>query len=125
MSAVLVWSVVAAAPAADPAPTPFDAAVRASLAEVHDAGADLYNKGKDYVGAYRLYEGALRAVRPLMGHRPRTQHHIAEGLAKAAAEPEPARKAYTLHRTIEGVRAELKPAAKSSGVEVAPPPRVK
>jgi hypothetical protein len=97
--------------AADPVPgdtKSLDKAVTNSLRDVHNYGADLYNQVKDYTGAYRVYEGALWAVRPLLGHRPATQKTIDAGLATAAAETDPARRAFLLHETIENVRAELK-----------------
>lgn len=86
----------------------FDKLVVDSLKEVHNRGADLYNVGKDFAGAYRMYEGGLLAVRPLLGHRPDEQKAIAEGLAAADKEPELSRKAFLLHETIEKVRAGLR-----------------
>lgn len=91
--------------AADPA---FDKTLRDSLAVVHNKGADLYNTAKDYAGAYRVYEGALLTVKPLLGHRAATQKAIDDGLAAAGKEADPARKAFVLHETIEKVRADLK-----------------
>lgn len=102
---------VASAGAADPA---FDKALRDSLAAVHNTGADLYNQGKDYAGAYRLYEGALRTSRPLLAHRPATQKAIDDSLTAAGKEADPARKAFLLHEAIEKVRADLKEAAKAA-----------
>lgn len=95
-----------------------DKAIVASLRDAHDRGADLYNMAKDYAGAYRLYEGALVTVRPLLAHRPEVQKAITAGLANAARDPDPARKAFLLHETIEKVRADLK------GTGVAPKPAV-
>jgi hypothetical protein len=86
----------------------FDKAVTDSLRDVHNHGADLYNQASDYTGAFRVYEGALKAVRPLLGHHPAIQKTIDTGLAGATAEADPARKAFLLHETIEKVRAELK-----------------
>lgn len=85
-----------------------DKAIAASLRDAHDRGADLYNMAKDYAGAYRLYEGALVAVKPLLAHRPEVQKAIATGLASASRDPDVARKAFLLHETIEKVRADLK-----------------
>src|SRR5262245_41807762 len=102
----------AAAVADDPKPVvdpkAFDKLVVDSLKEVHNRGADLYNMGKDFTGAYRMYEGGLMTVRPLLGHRPDEQKAIAEGLAAADKEPDVARKAFMLHETIEKVRAALR-----------------
>lgn len=94
--------------AADPDPAALDPLVRQALADAHNRGADLYNQAKDYSGAYRLYEGALLTARPLLAHRPASQKRIADGLAAAEKEADPARRAFLLHEAIETVRAELK-----------------
>ena len=118
----------------------FDKAVVDSLRAVHNTGADIYNEGKDFPGAYRLYQGALMAVRPLLAHRPDAQQIIDTGFANAEKETDAARKAFVLHVAIEAVRKNLKDAAsdkkpveppatvpevveKSSGLPVAPPPK--
>jgi hypothetical protein len=95
----------------------FDKAVIDSLREVHNRGADLYNTSNDHAAAYRLYQGALEAVRPLLAHRPDAQKMIDSGLAAAAKEGDTDRKAFVLHETIENVRKELKVA---NGFENAP-----
>lgn len=108
-------------------PKAFDKLVVDSLKEVHNRGADLYNLGKDFAGAYRVYEGGLMAVRPLLGHRPDEQKAIDEGLAAAEKEPEMNRKAFMLHETIEKVRAGLRtplPEPKKPA-EAAPMPKAK
>jgi hypothetical protein len=111
--AVLVLGLAAGRAAADgPGPVvdpkAFDKLVVDSLKEVHNRGADLYNVGMDFGGAYRMYEGGLIAVRPLLGHRPNEQKLIEEGLAAAEKEPNAARKAFLLHEAIEKVRANLR-----------------
>jgi hypothetical protein len=89
----------------------FDKLVVDSLRDVHNKGADLYNTTKDFPGAFRMYEGALLTVKPLLGHRPEAQKLIADGLAAVEKEPDVARRAFMLHETIEKVRAHLKAAA--------------
>jgi hypothetical protein len=109
------------APAADDPKLPdakaFDKLVVDSLREVHNKGADLYNTSKDFAGAYRMYQGALVAVRPLLAHRPEAQKIIDAGLAAAEkapnqpdGSPDFSRKAFLLHEAIEGVRKHLKDA---------------
>ena len=90
--------------------TAFDKLVVDSLREVHNRGADLYNTTKDFEGAYRMYQGGLVAVRPLLAHRPATQKLIEEGIDAAEKETTPARRAFKLHETIEAVRKSLKDA---------------
>lgn len=86
----------------------FDKLVIDSLRAVHNKGADLYNEGKDFAGAYRVYHGALMTVQPLLGHRPEAQKLIDTGLEAAEKEADPARKAFLLHEAIEAVRKNLK-----------------
>lgn len=105
LAAAFAALLAGAAGAADPA---YDKALRDSLATVHNTGADLYNQGKDYAGAYRLYEGALRTSRPLLADRPATQQKIDAGLAAAEKERDASKKAFLLHQAIEAVRADLK-----------------
>lgn len=111
--AVLVTSLPACAQ--PPAGKDFDKTVISTLRDIHDRGADLYNLSKDYTSAYRLYEGSLLTVKPLLAHRPDVQKSIEDGLAAAGKEADVARKAFLLHETIEKVRTELK----------APPPAPK
>jgi hypothetical protein len=151
----LAVALAATAPAADepklPTVNAFDKLVVDSLRDVHNRGADLYNTSKDFTGAFRLYQGALEAVRPLLAHRPEAQKIIETGLAAADKEVDAARKAFVLHETIESVRKNLKTAGappkpdtppikkpddkkpddvkkpkdsvKPTGLPVAPPPR--
>ena len=91
-------------------PKAFDKVVVDSLREVHHVGRELYNTGKDFGGTYRIYQGALMAVKPLLTHRPEVQKSIDAGLAAAEKEPEMARKAFLLHETIEKTRGTLRTA---------------
>lgn len=88
----------------------FDKLVVATLREVHNKGADLYNTAQDYPGAFRFYQGALATTRLLLAHRPEAQKLIDDGLAAAEKETDVALKAYKLHETIEAVRTHLKAA---------------
>jgi hypothetical protein len=115
LSGLLVSCLVAGSlPADDPKPAEgkaYDKLVVDTLRDVHNKGADLYNEAKDFVGAYRIYQGALLTVRPLMAHQPSIQKAIDTGLADAEKEPNLALKAFKLHETIEAVRSKLKIAA--------------
>jgi hypothetical protein len=91
----------------------FDKQVIDSLRDVHNTGADLYNKHRDYAGAYRMYQGGLLTIRPLLQHRPAAQKLIDTGLEKAELEADVARKAFLLHETIEAVRKNLKDAIRT------------
>jgi hypothetical protein len=132
----VVTTVPGIAVTADP-PTPtdraaFDKLVIDTLRDVHNTGADLFNTAKDFNGTYRMYQGALLTVRPLLAHHAAAQKLIDDGLAAAEGEPNPARKAFKLHETIEAVRGHLKTAGSAPATtnpkssrprETAPPPR--
>ncbi len=86
----------------------YDKLVVDSLRDVHNKGADLFNESKDFIGTYRLYQGALLTVRPLLAHQPAAQKLIVDGIAAAEKETMLSQKAFRLHETIEAVRALLK-----------------
>lgn len=88
----------------------FDKLVIDALREVHNKGAELYNTAKDFPGAFRVYQGALVTVRPLLAHRPDAQKIIDTGLDAADKASDAARKAFLLHEAIEAVRKNLKAA---------------
>ena len=52
-----------------------DQIVVSILKEVHNRGAELYNRG-DAAGCYRMYEGALVTVKAFLTHRPAVQKVI-------------------------------------------------
>lgn len=75
---------------------------------VNNRGADLYNSG-DANGCYRLYEGGLIILRPLLDHRPELQKAIDTGLADAEKHPMVSRKAFVLRGVIDNIRSEVNP----------------
>jgi hemoglobin len=95
--------------------------ITATLREVHDRGADLYNN-RDTAGCYRLFQGGLIAVRGMLGHRPDVQQTIDKGLAEADRSDSVAARAYTLHGLVEQVRKDLRsPAKEVTKTEEKPP----
>ncbi len=103
----------------------FDKLVIDALREVHNKGAELYNTSKDFPGAFRVYQGALVTVRPLLAHRPDAQKIIDTGLDAADKASDAARKAFLLHEAIESVRKNLKAAASEKKPELPVEPPVK
>lgn len=92
-----------------------------ALRDMHNRAADLFNVQKDYHGAYRMFQGGLYMTRPLLAYRPELQQMIDSGMQdseKLASVPE---RAMRLHKTIEDVRAKLKPAAAAKPPEVKVP----
>src|SRR5262245_47859597 len=65
-----------------------DRKIRDSLRTVIERGRVLHNKPNfDYVGCYRVYEGGLLAVQPMLDHHPDLQQVITEALARAEKLP--------------------------------------
>lgn len=125
LAALALAALLALSAPAD-APKPLDAKaldklVIDSLRAVHNRGADLYNEGKDFTGAYRVYQGALLTVRPFLDHQPDAQKLIDTGLEAADKEADAARRAFILHETIEAVRKHLKTAGAEPKKAAEPP----
>jgi hemoglobin len=92
-----------------------DQRVYAVLREVINRGADLYNEPvNDRAGCYRLYQGSLLTLRPLLDHRPEQQKAIDEGLAEAERQPTPGESAFVLRRVMDRLRADVRPDAKTT-----------
>jgi hypothetical protein len=85
-----------------------DDKVYTTLKAVINEGAALYNQG-DASGSYRLFQGALMTVGPLLGHRPALQKSIESGLAKAKAAPSCRHQAHELRKVLDSIRSEVGP----------------
>jgi hypothetical protein len=75
-----------------------------TLREVINEGADLFNLQADYAGCYRLYQGSLVAIRPMLEHW--QKRYVQEALTDAAVKATSAEKAYCLREAIDRIRAE-------------------
>ncbi len=84
-----------------------DGMLHANLKEVINHGADLYNSG-DWNGCYRLWEGALMSIKPLLGHRGELQKAIDTGIANARQDPMLYRRAFVLRTVLDQIRNDLK-----------------
>lgn len=102
-------ALAATAPAQPPA-AGVDKLADEVLKDVHNRGAELYNRG-DPAGCYRMYQGALLTIRPFLAHRPEAQKALDTGLAEVAKSTDPKVQAFRLHVIIEQVRADLKKSA--------------
>ncbi|MCC6417691.1 MAG: hypothetical protein IT429_05525 [Gemmataceae bacterium] len=88
-----------------------DRKIREALRIVIEQGRSLHNRPNfDYVGCYRVFQGGLTAVQPLLDHHPDLQRAIADGLAKAEALP-PNQRGFALREVIDRIRARLGGAA--------------
>ncbi len=96
--------------------------IRDALFRVLQEGVALHNQKRDYAGCYRVYQGALLSVQPLLDHRPDLQRAISEGLQAAESAPPPAGGGFTLRKVIDDVRAGLKTAAPPTDKKDKEPP---
>jgi hemoglobin len=80
------------------------------LKDVINKGADLYTIDGDRAGCYRLYEGSLMTLRPLLAHHPDLQKAIDASFAKAQQQQTVGNRAFALREALDKIRSELKPA---------------
>jgi hypothetical protein len=106
----LCAAALAATASAQPPAAGVDKLADDVLKDVHNRGAELYNRG-DPAACYRMYQGALLTIRPFLAHRPAAQKALDTGLAEVAKSTDPKVQAFRLHQIIEQVRADLKKSA--------------
>lgn len=102
----------------------FDRQISDSLRDMHNKAAELFNTAKDYNGSYRMFQGGLLVVRPMLSHRPDVQQLLDQGLQEAEKLASLPDRAMRLHKTIEDMRAKLRPPleVKAGDPKPAPPP---
>ena len=105
-------------------PSAMDRQLADALRDMHNRAADLFNGAKDYNGAYRMFQGGLYVVRPLLNHRPDVQQILDSGMQEADRAASLPDRAMRLHKTIEDMRAKLRPASevKPADSKIGPPP---
>jgi hypothetical protein len=84
-----------------------DGMVSTTLREVILRGAPIYNAG-DFDSCYHLYEGALMAVKPLLGHRVGLQREIDRALVNAERSNDTQKRAWILREAMDTVRSEIR-----------------
>src|SRR5262245_45073120 len=100
--------------AAGPDTKELDQRIYKVLKDVINTGARIYNApNNDHSGCYRLYEGSLITLKPLLDHRPGLQKVIDDAFAIAAREQSIAERAFILRAALDRIRDETggKPAA--------------
>jgi hemoglobin len=121
LAALVLAAPISAARADDAKPldrAALDQQIYKTLRDVINKGADLYNNG-DQNGCYRLYEGAVLALQPLLDHRPNMQKAITTGVDSARRNPDLARRAFVLRDVIDQIRNDINP---KKADDVAKPP---
>jgi hemoglobin len=83
-----------------------DESIYQSLRSIINHGADLYNQG-DWNGCYRLWEGALMSLKPMLDHRPKLQETINDGLSKARQDPVLSQRAWALRPVLDKIRGDI------------------
>jgi hemoglobin len=76
-------------------------------------GTEIFNKG-NYEGCYRLYQGTLMALVPLLDHRPTLREKTKLRLEQAAKFPKPADGAFDLRRGLDDIMNDIAPAKKTA-----------
>lgn len=108
--AVAGWLFVIAAGAAlaqQPAPLDRTEQDRRTARVVHEAstlGSELYNRGSK-AECYRLFQGTLLAVQPMLDHRPKLATFVREQLDKAEKLPADSA-SFELRKALDAVQAE-------------------
>jgi hemoglobin len=104
---ILVTGISAPAIRADNSPSQADVdkLTRNGALDVVKYGTDIFNAG-DHAGCYRLYEGALWSLKPLLGHRPDVVRTIDAQMAKARSEQSVSDKAFALRTALDAIIAE-------------------
>jgi len=93
-----------------------DKQISDALRDMHNRAADLFNTTKDYNGAYRMFQGGLYVVRPMLNHRADVQQVLDLGMQEAERLASLPDRAMRLHKTIEDIRTKLRsPADGKSG----------
>ncbi|HYV36108.1 MAG TPA: group 1 truncated hemoglobin [Gemmataceae bacterium] len=105
-AALLSSSSVAEQPGDDKS---FEKNLDAGLRDVINLGSTIFNKQDDHAGCYRLFEGSLRSIKPLLGKYPQLQTKIDVGLADAGKQVRMHDKAHTLRKVLDDVRATINP----------------
>lgn len=108
-------------PPAEPAPltrADLDKRLRRTAHEVTTAGVELFNAG-DHEGCYRLFDGALTVMVPLLDHKPELARKLKDSLSQAKGLTKASEKAVLLREGLDAVmgvkppvKADAKPPAK-------------
>jgi hemoglobin len=97
-----VLSLPASARAEDASLHALDARVRQAVLNAIGQGVAVYNRG-DHDGCYRIYQGALTALAPILEHRPKLQGTLARALKDAERRPMAWQRAYALRPALDAI----------------------
>ena len=73
-------------------------------------GTDIWNNDKNYEGCYRLYQGTLMTLVPMLDHMPKLQTMVKMRLERATKMKNPADAAFELRTALDEIQNEIAPA---------------
>jgi hemoglobin len=117
----LILTLATSSLAVDESPSPgeLDSRIDKAIYRTISIGAPLYNRG-DAAGCYRLYQGALIVIEPMLGHRAELRREVARGLNEVELVPSYAQRATDLRKVLDRVLAVIRSAPAPSPPK--PPP---
>jgi truncated hemoglobin YjbI len=83
-----------------------DAALRLGVKNAINQGVVLYNSG-DHYGCYRLYQGIVLTLKPILADRPELERALETALGDAEKEAVPWQRAWVLRRALDDIRSKL------------------
>jgi len=96
-----------------------DSKIDRSIYQAINLGAAIYNQG-DHAGCYRLYQGALMVIEPLLAHRAGLRQEVANGVRGAEALPTFAQRATELRRVLDSILAAIRSGAAPGAMAARP-----
>jgi hypothetical protein len=88
----------------------FEKSIEETLRKVIDLGANIYNKQSDYNGCFRLYEGALLTLKPVLNKYPELQKAIDNAIDQAYTMVRVDERAHALRAVLGTIRIQFNPA---------------
>ena len=102
LALALASSGLAADGALSLAPSELDSRIGQAVFRTISIGFSIYNQG-DQAGCFRLYQGTLIVVEPMLGHRPELQREVAKALKDVELVPSISQKAFDLRKILDRV----------------------
>lgn len=90
--------------AQDQPPVKMEHPLVSSLKDVITQGATLFNEKNDHAGCYRVYQGALIAVRPYLIDNPKLLAKVDQSLKSVESLPKMSDRAFALRAVLDGIR---------------------
>jgi hemoglobin len=120
----LILALTASGFAADgpPATRDLDSRIDQAIVRTINIGAPIYNQG-DAAGCYRLYQGSLIMIEPLLGHRPELAREVAKGLKDVELVPTYAQRATDLRRILDHILSAVRTPVATSPSQSQPQPQ--